>query len=90
MADEYTLSDEEREAVLDWMELPNKSQVYAAVAKWLAERDAETRRKALLEAQCYVDAVRADPKYGHDAQWVAVNLAGMTSALAEGGENRVR
>ena len=48
---DYTpsLTDEQREAILDWMELPTKPLVYEAVARMLAQVRAEEREQANRE-----------------------------------------
>lgn len=67
---DYTpsLTDEQREAVLDWMELPTKPQVYEAVARMLAQVRAEEREKAAQIAEEFdpVEAALAGRYAGKD------------------------
>ena len=61
MVDDYTpsLTDEQREAVLDWMELPTKPLVYEAVARLIAQVRAETWDEGDAARRMYVENRRA-------------------------------
>ena len=67
---DYTpsLTDEQREAVLDWMELPTMPPVYEAVARMLAQVRAEEREKAAQIAEEFdpVEAALAGRYAGKD------------------------
>lgn len=63
---DYTpsLTDEQREAVLDWMELPTKPQVYEAVARMIAQVRVEEREQADQEPSDAESLARdAEEKY---------------------------